>query len=150
MNKSKSDKDSQGQFKAGNLAALKHGAFSLRQTGRVPSVRGVRQLRQRLNRLRDDIQAITPGMNPKKALLIEQIIRCEGQISLIEMYLRKAGIVRPDRWRRAIVDLQPSLANSYLAFLNTQRHAILALGLDEDQAKEVLTPFQIVEQEKEK
>jgi len=109
-----------------------------------------RKLRHRLEQIRSDIEAITPNMNAKKRLMIEQIIRTEGMISLIEMYLKKCGIVKPDKFRRGVVDLQPSLATSYLALLNTQRHAVLALGLNKEKAEEVLTPFQIVEQEKRK
>lgn len=66
---------------------MKHGAYTLRATGRVPSVRGVKILRKRLTRVREDLRSATPVLNVKKELLIEQIVRIEAQISLVEMYL---------------------------------------------------------------
>ena len=84
----------------------------------------------------------------KKELLIEQIVRTEAQISLIEMYLKKAGLLRPDKWRKGIIDLQPALSQSYLAFMNSQRHAIMALGLDEEKAEEILAPYEVLGKDK--
>lgn len=146
MNRSQPERDGQGRFLPGNQTAVKHGAWSLK-SGKIPSVRGVRQLKRDLQQIREELEKITPGLDAKKSLLISQVVRTEAQIRLIEMYLKKAGILRPDKWRRGIVDLQPSLSNSYLAFLNTQRHAIMALGLDQDRAAEVLAPYEIIEEE---
>jgi len=146
MSKQENERDRKGRFSLGNQAALKHGAWSL-AGGRIPSVRGIRKLREELEGIRMRLEEITPGLNVKKQLLISQIVRTEGQIRLIEMYLRKAGIVRPDKWRRGILDLQPSLSNSYLSFLNSQRLAILALGLDHERTSEILAPYEIIEKE---
>jgi len=147
MSKQENERDRKGRFLLGNQAALKHGAWSLAKA-RIPSVRGVRKLNKELEGIRESLEKLTPQLNVKKQLLISQIVRTEGQIRLIEMYLRKAGILRPDKLRRGILDLQPSLANSYLAFLNVQRHAIMALGLDNDKASEILAPYEIVEEQK--
>lgn len=43
MHMSKKERDSKGQFLPGNRLAVKHGAYTLRATGKVPSVRGVPQ-----------------------------------------------------------------------------------------------------------
>lgn len=142
------DRDDQGRFLPGNRASQKHGAFSLRATGKVPSVRGIKQLRKRLARIREDLKEATPALNVKKELLIEQIVRTEAQISLIEMYLKKAGLLRPEKWRKGIIDLQPALSQSYLAFMNTQRHVIMALGINKEKADEILVPYEILGKEK--
>jgi len=145
---SKKERDSKGQFQPGNRLAVKHGAYTLKATGKVPSVRGVPQLKKRLARIREDLKGATPTLNVKKELLIEQIVRTEAQISLIEMYLKKAGLLRPDKWRKGIIDLQPALSQSYLAFMNSQRHAIMALGLDEEKAEEILAPYEVLGKDK--
>lgn len=43
-------------------------------TGRVPSVRGARVLRRELTKIRAELESLTPDLNVKKALLIDQIV----------------------------------------------------------------------------
>jgi predicted DNA-binding protein YlxM (UPF0122 family) len=148
VSESQPERDDFGRFLPGNQAAVKHGAWSLARSSKVPSVRGVRSLRKDLERIKCDLEEITPRINVKKSLIISQIVRTEGMIRLIEMYLKKTGILKPDKFRSGILDLQPSLSKSYLALLNTQRQAILSLSLDEQKADEILAPYEIVGKEK--
>ena len=89
-----------------------------------------------------------PRLTIQRQLLISQVCRCEAQIRLIESYLHKSGIVRGDQLAKHIVELQPCLSTSYISFMNTQRVAIMALGLEVEKAEAILTPYEVVEKEK--
>jgi len=132
-----------GQFKKGNEAALKHGAYSLARTKNVPSIRGVRALARHLDQVKVQLETATPDLNVKKELLIGQIIKTEEKLCFIDMWLRKVGIIRADRIKRGLLELQPVLAHSYLGFLNTQRQALMALGIDSKDAERALFPYEI-------
>ena len=138
-----------GRFQPGNTASIKHGCWSLTSRGKIPSIRGMRSLKQDLEAIRTELVEITPRMTPGKRLLIGQIIRSEAQIRLIELFFRKAGIMRPDKWRRGILESHPVLQD-YRSFLHTQRSAVQALGIEPTQMEEVLSPFQIIEKEENK
>lgn len=139
-------RDAQGKFLSGNTAGLKHGAWSLTATGRIPSVRGMREIQRGLETLRRELERITPRLTAQKKLLINQILRCERLLKLTELYFKRCGIMRPDRWRRSTLEAHPVMS-TYLSLLNSQRNAILTLGIEPEQIEEVLTPYQIVEKE---
>lgn len=125
-----------GRFVAGNAAARTHGAFS----ARIPKIRGIKKLKKELGKLRAQLEANVPELNAQKLLLIDQIIRSETQLRLIEYYLGKHGILRPDSFRKNTLELHPALANSYLSFLNAQKQALVSLGIThrkEDQPLDV-------------
>lgn len=138
-----------GRFQPGNTAGLKHGAWSLTTTGKIPSVRGMREIKQDLETLRTELERITPRLTIQKKLLINQIIRCEGQIRLIELFFRRCGIMRPDRWRRGVLEAHP-VYQDYRSFLHSQRNALTALGIEPGEVEEVLTPYQIIQKEDQK
>lgn len=140
-------RDSQGKFLSGNTAGLKHGAWSLTSKGRIPSVRGMREIKQDLQKLQTELERITPRLTIQKKLLINQIIRCEGQIRLIELFFRRCGIMRPDRWRRGVLESHP-IMGTYLSFLHSQRNALTSLGIEPGAVEEILTPFEIIEEQK--
>lgn len=149
MAETKKDKDSKtGRFLEKNKSAVRHGGHSFAATGKVPSVRGVRQLKKDLERIRADLEVATPKLNIKKTLVISQIVRTEGMIRLIEIYLKKSGIVKPGKLRAGIIELQPALATTYLALMNSQRCALALLGLNEQKLEEIKAPYEIVEGEK--
>lgn len=138
------DKDAvTGQFKKGNRAALKHGAYSLARTKNVPSIRGVRELARYITQIKANLEKATPDMNVKKELLINQVIKIEEKICFIDMWLRKTSVLRPDKARKGLIELQPVLANSYLAFLNSQRLALMALGIGSEEAERAMFPYEI-------
>jgi len=143
----KKDRDSKtGQFVCGNKAAIRHAAYSLQATGKVPSMRGVRALARHLDRLKSELESITPQLDAKKQLLINQIISLEEKRQLIDMWLKKCGLVIPEKVRKRRLELQPVMS-FYISLMNSQRHAILALGLDIEQARRLLTPLEIVQAE---
>ena len=142
-------RDSQGKFLSGNTAGLKHGAWSLTTTGKIPSVRGRREIQRDLQEIRTELERVTPRLTVQKKLLINQIIRSEGQIRLIELYFKRCGIMRPDRWRRGVLEPHP-VTQTYLSFLHSQRNALMSLGIEPGEVEEILTPYQIIEKEEQK
>jgi len=121
------DRDDQGKFTKGNLVAYKTGAYSTRLK---PSIRGVRALNKHLAVLQGELEAAVEE-TPKTKVLIGQVVRLERQICLIEMYLKKHGILRPVPLKRGLIELQPALSNCYVSFLNSQRLALRELELKE-------------------
>lgn len=138
------ERDPKGRLLPGHTVSIKHGLFTFRIHGKVPSVRGARALMLELTKLRKELEAITPRMNIKKSLLIEQIVKARGFMRLFEMYCKQNGIVNPRLAKGKIIDFQPGF-KTYMSFANQQHKAIVALGLNTEQADEVLTPLQIAE-----
>ena len=147
MTKTDIERDEKGKFVKGNHAAVKHGGHAFLITGKVPSVRGARALKNELTRIRKELEAGTPALDVKKELLINQVINSLGFMKLFEMYCRKAGILNPKKWRQRILEYQPAF-QTYLSMMNAQRSALQALGLDEKGAEEILTPYEIIQNEK--
>jgi hypothetical protein len=131
-------------------ANLKSGIHSklFKVTGRVPSLRGARQLQRDMDLLEKTLEEITPEINAKKVLLIRQVVRTETLIRLIEGYMKQHGILQPFKARRSIMELQPAVAGAYLSLMTQQRNSIMALGLDPKQLEAVKAPYEIVEAEK--
>jgi len=145
MKDKKEDRDSKtGQFGKGNQAALKSGSYSFKLTGKVPSVRGARRLMRELQEAKKAIEAITPCMNIKKGLLIDQVIKAQGFMRLFEMYCRNHGILNPRLYQRKVLDFQPGF-RTYLSFAGLQHKALMALGLDINEAERLLTPAEQTE-----
>jgi hypothetical protein len=136
-----------GEFLPGNQVATKHGGHAFLITGKVPSVRGARVLKRVLTRIRKELEDMTPDLNVKKRLLIDQIVSATGFMKLFEMYVRKVGIPRPDQWKKRIFDVQPAFS-FYLSLMNRQLQAVQALGVNKEKADEILAPYEIVEREK--
>lgn len=136
-----------GRFLPANTSRMTHGAASFLRTGRVPSIRGKRRIQKRLNELRAALIEATPGSeDPRKLVLIGQIVEAQGFVMIIGEYVKRAGVLRPDKFRRGLLELQPVLG-SVASFMGAQRAAILALGLDSKKGAEILTPYEIVEKE---
>jgi len=142
-------RNKEGQFTKGNAqsqtAALKHGLYAFKITGKVPSIRGARVLMHELDRLRKELEAITPAPNVKKSLLIEQIVSARGFMRLFEMYCKQQGMLNPRLYNRGLIDFQPGF-RTYLSFVSQQHKAITALGLDTEDAEKVPTPIEYIEQ----
>lgn len=131
-----------GKFTKGNVVALRHGIHSMKN---VPSVKGARALTKYLNEVKASLELATPELNVKKAILINQVLKCEEKLNLIDMWVRKTGILRPDRAKKGLLDLQPALTNCYLGFMKAQRQALLALGIDSRESEKILTPLELAE-----
>ena len=148
MAKTEIERDEKGKFLAGNKSAVKHGCYSFKVDGKVPSVRGARKLKQELNRIREELEASVTKLSIKEELLINQVISAVGFCSLFEAFCVKAGILNPRKWRNKTVEFQPGF-QTYLSMMNSQRSALMALGLDE-KAEEVLTTLEYIKQYDEK
>lgn len=144
--KAKEKRDSKGRFVEGNVAARKHGAYSLARTKNVPSIRGVKALARYLDRIKSELEGTTQDINVKKELLINQIVRTEEKMRLMDMWIKRTSLLRPDKARRGLLDLQPCLY-SYLAFMNTQRQALMALGLNKEKIDQIKAPYEILKDE---
>jgi hypothetical protein len=138
-----------GRFLPGNKGKgnLKHGVNVFLQTGKLPSVRGKRLLNKYLRQLEKDLTAALGGSpTPQQGILIRQVLRAEGVLRLIEMWLQRVPAINSKGWKLGSLELQPCLSQSYGFFLNVQRQAVLSLGLGK-KSEEVLTPYQIIEAE---
>ena len=139
------DRDLKGRLLPGAKCAIKHGLFTFKITGKIPSVRGAKALMYELTKIRSELEAITPAMNIKKSLLIEQIVKARGFMRLFEMYCKKNGIVNPRLEKGKVIDFQPGF-KTYMSFANQQHKAIVALGLSTEQADDVLNVQDYIKQ----
>lgn len=127
-----------GRFLPGNKASQKTGVNPFLQTGKLPSVRGKRLLNKWLRQLEKDLRAALGGSpTPQQDVLIRQVLRAEGVLRLIEIWLQKVPAISGKGWKRGSLELQPCLSQSYGFFLNVQRQAIMALGLEKKPDDEV-------------
>jgi hypothetical protein len=109
----------------------KHGIEYYLRTGRLPSVRGRRALARSLREFETDLRSsLGEDLTPQRETLMRQVLRCENVLRLIELYLVRGSPMSPYKLRKGKLELQPVLAQSYGHFLNVQRMALLALGLD--------------------
>jgi len=139
-----------GRFLNKNQLAIQHGLWVMKRTGKFPAyIRGARILKRELQEMRKELEAITPDLNVKKQLLINQICSASGFMGLVELYVKKVGLPRADQWRRKVFDVQPAF-QFYLSMARLQIQCIQVLGLDLEQAEAILTPYQIVEKEEKK
>lgn len=146
MTEPKPKTPNQGRATKGNALALTHGGFSFLRTGRLPTIRGRRRIQRELLELKRRLDEATPGSDdPRRGILISQIIHTEGFILLVEQYLRLAGLLRATKGGR--LEVQPAL-QTVISLMTQQLRAVQALGLDRKQAEAVLTPYEILEKEK--
>lgn len=136
------------------MSKVKHGAYLWLREGKInPSIRGHRKLQKYLRDLEKDLIANLGGLEnltAAKEILIKSTIEGYGFVLLACMYCKKNSVIRPDKWRKGVIELQPVLGRQFVAFMNTIRQNLLALGLDKKKADEVLAPYEIVEKEKKK
>jgi hypothetical protein len=137
--KARPQRNETGQLQAGNKNRMTHGALIFQRTGRVPSVKGKRKIQRQLNELRRDLNECVPGAeDPRKRVLIDQIVQTEGYKTLVNEYIRRFGILNPTKFKRGFIEIQPVIGTFLIAAMNSQRQAILALGLDRKEADKVL------------
>lgn len=121
---------------------VSHGVYSWLKTGRInPSIRGYKRLQKYLEgmeRILIDDQGGSSEITGAKEILIKGTVEAFGVFFLAIMYCKKEGILRPDLLEKGIVSLQPVLGNQFIAFMNTIRQNLVALGLEKKKADEVL------------
>lgn len=143
------ERDEKGKLVSGHEIRKTSGAWLFLKSGnRIPSVRGKRRLQKHLTDLRTRLQEVVPNSSdPRREIIIGQVLKAEGFLVLIEEYLKRAGILCPVAFREGRLEVQGALT-SCISFMNCQLRALASLGLDSKEAQEVLTPYQIIEQEK--
>lgn len=136
--------------KSGSQGKITHGAYSWLQTGRInPSVRGYKKLQRYLEDIERSLIDDLGGpekLTAAKEILIKATIEAYGVLFLASMYCKREGILRPDKAKKNIIELQPVLGHQFIAFMNTIRQNLLALGIDKNKAEEGLDLGKYVEE----
>ena len=124
------------------MANVKHGIQTWLRTGRInPSIRGHRKLQKYLREMERELIELYGGpesITVAQEILIKATIEAFGILMLATMYCKKHSILRPDKERQGIIELQPVLGNQFIAFLNTLRQNLISLGLERKKADEAL------------
>lgn len=63
-------------------------------------------------------------------VLVKTTVQAYGVLLLAGAYTQRYSILDPVKARRGILELQPCLGHQFIAFLNTVRQNLVALGLD--------------------
>jgi hypothetical protein len=92
------------------------------------------------------MEVVPNSSDPRREVIIGQVIKCEGFLVLIEEYLKRAGILCPVAFREGRLETHGALT-ACISFMNCQLRALASLGLDKKEALEVLTPYEIVQKE---
>jgi len=106
-----------------------------------PNVRGFKQLRKHVREMKMALIEDQGGMeniSAAKEMLMNATIEAYGFILIAVAYCKDAGVIRPDMKEKNIIELQPVLGTQYLAFTNTIRQNLLALGLDKKRIEKVV------------
>ncbi len=148
MSEQKPNKDPKtGKLLPGHEIRKTSGAWIWFRTGRVPEIKGRRRLQKHLNDLRTKLMEVVPNSSdPRRELVIAQVLKAEGFLVLIESYLKKSGIVDPTALQQGRLETQGALGQ-VISFMNCQLRSLQALGLDREQAEKVLAPYEIVQKE---
>ena len=133
--------DSKAIVKKKQKVNPRHGVYSWLRKGRVnPSIRGHKELQRYLMSLERELTELQGpgGMTAAKEILVKSTVEAFGAVLLAGMYCKQAGILRPDLARRGVIEFQPVLGKQFLAFMNTIRQNLMALGLDSRKGEEIL------------
>lgn len=132
------ERDEKGQLVPGHAIRQTSGAFIFLKSNRIPSIRGRRRLQKHLNDLKVRLQEFVPNSSdPRREIIIAQVLKCEGFLVLIESYLKRAGILCPVAFKDGRLEVQGALT-ACISFMNAQLRALSALGLDKREAQEAL------------
>ncbi len=130
------------RFRRGGRRPKSHGGYSYLTTGALPEHRQnilgyLMAVRQGLIQ---DLGPTENDLSTARIVLIDRITTKLGVIRCVEEHIRENSVMVGD-------DLAPSLKASYLAYNNSLRLDLTALGL-EKKGEAMLTPYEIVEREK--
>jgi hypothetical protein len=130
------------KFKRGGKRPKKHGGYSYLTTGQLPENRShvLKYLIAVRQGLVKDLGPTENDLSTAQIVLIDRITTKLGVIRCVEEHIRENSVIEGN-------DLAPSLKASYLAYNNSLRLDLQALGLNK-KLDEVLTPYEIVEKEK--
>ncbi len=129
------------KFKRGGRRPRCHGGYSYLTTSALPEHRShilgyLMAVRQGLIH---DLGPTEDELSTAKIVLIDRITTKLGVIRCVEEHIRENSVMAGN-------DLAPSLKASYLAYNNSLRLDLQALGL-EKKGDAILTPYEIVERE---
>jgi hypothetical protein len=120
----------------------KHGIYTWLKYGKInASVRGFRKLQRYLEGVERDLIGLQGGperITIAQELLVKSVVESYGVLLLATMYCKREGILRPDRAKEGVIELQPVLGKQFIAYLNAIRQNLQTLGLDRKKADEVL------------
>ena len=125
---------------------FKHGAFSLSIRDELlrdnPRIR--RYLMDTRTGLARDVAGSEVLLSEMQRVMIDRVISKLAVCRLIEAYIEKYGAFRQDRFKRKILELEPCLGNSYLAYSNSIDRALVALGLSKREVGRIMTPAELI------
>jgi hypothetical protein len=120
----------------------KHGGYTYLTTGKLPEHR--KYIESYLTAARmgiiHDLGPTEEDLTTAQMILIDRVVTKLGVIRCIEEHIRETSVMKGDR-------LSASLRESYLAYNNSIRLSLQALGLDKRQKEGILAPYEIVEEE---
>jgi len=120
---------------------VKHGAHIWLKEKKIhPSIRGHEKIQKYLADLEKDLIKDLGGpeqLTAAKEIMIKTVVEAYGFILLSTLYCKKEGILNPMLLKRGVVELQPVLSRQFIAFMNSCRQSLVALGL-ERKAEEVI------------
>lgn len=99
--------------------------------------------------LKTALEAARPDRTPQIDLLIRQIVWADTILTLGFNWFDRIGILRQSSLRRGDIEFQP-IFKELISAMNTQRLAILALGLDQEPRPEPSLADIIAQIDKEK
>jgi hypothetical protein len=117
---------------------IKHGGYSFLVKGELPENRKhvLKYLTAARQNLIKDLGPTEDDLTAAQIIIIDRIISKLGVVRCIEEYIRENTVMTGAR-------LSPSLRESYLAYNNSIRLDLQALGIDKRKADDVLTPWQL-------
>ena len=126
----------------GGRLPQKHGGYTYLTSGELPENRTyiLKYLMAVRKGLVTDLGPTELDLTTAQIVLIDRITTKLGVIRCVEEHIRENSVMVGN-------DLAPSLKASYLAYNNSLRLDLQALGLDK-RSEEVLTPYEILEEEK--
>lgn len=129
------------KFKRGGRRAKTHGGYSYLTKGDLPETRTyiLKYLMAVREGLIRDLGPAENNLSTAQLVLIDRVTTKLGVIRCVEEHIRENCVMEGD-------DLAPSLKASYLAYNNSLRLDLQALGL-KIKNNEILTPFEIIKQE---
>jgi len=121
----------------------KHGGYTYLSKGKLPPARAY--IERYLTGVREgmirDLGPTENDLTTAQIVLIDRVVTKLGVIRCIEEHIRESTVMEGDR-------LSTSLRESYLAYNNSVRLSLQALGLDRRSKAAVLAPYEIVEEKK--
>jgi len=130
------------KFKRGGRRPRSHGGYSYLASGTLPECR-IHILKYLIAARQGIVSDLGPAENDlttAQIILLDRVVTKLGVIRCVEEHIRVNSVMVGQ-------ELAPSLKASYLAYNNSLRLDLQALGL-ERKAETMLTPFEIVRLEK--